>query len=143
MRPSQRPRAALRAALPFAWIITLLALAACAGAPDPERGRRLFSGERRVEGYLQCIECHPITPGETAQYMGPNLAALAERAATSVPGEDAPTYLRRAILEPDAFLSAGFQEGIHPRTYAEVLSDQDVADLIAYMLTLDAAADQQ
>lgn len=126
----------MRAALTLAWAIALLAAAACSAAPDPERGRRLFSGERPIERHLACYECHPTAPGEAAQLIGPNLAGIAARAGATVPDEVAETYLRRAILEPDAHLSGGFQEGIHPRTYGQVLSDREVADLVAYLLTL-------
>jgi cytochrome c553 len=124
------------------WVLFLIALVACGAAPDPERGRQLYMGERAFsDGSLACIECHPVNPGERSQVMGQDLSNIGNRAAETVAGQSAEQYLRAAIIDPDAHLSGGFQEGIHPRTYAEALSDGDVADLVAYMLTLQSGQD--
>lgn len=120
------------------WAAMLGILAACGSrTPDAERGGRLYRGALAMPGgNLACIECHPVVPGEEAEVMGQNLADIGARAGATVPGQSAEEYLRTAIVDPDAFLSGGFQEGIHPRAYAEDLSERDVADLVAYMLTL-------
>jgi cytochrome c1 len=119
-----------------------MAMWGCGAAGDPERGRQLYMGERPFpDGSLACIECHPVNPGERSAFMGQGLSNIGGRAGSTVPGQSAEEYLREAILDPDAHLSGGFQEGIHPRTYGEALSDADVADLIAYMLTLRSGQD--
>lgn len=143
MRAHSRPPRAARQMRYAAWALALLALAACAvRAPDPERGRQLFSGELAMPGgNLACIECHPVAPGERSAVMGQNLSNIGGRAGATAPGQSAEEYLRLAIVDPDAFLSGGFQEGIHPRAYAGALSDADVADLVAYMLTLRSGQD--
>jgi cytochrome c553 len=136
-------RAIRRASLCAVWILALLALVACAGrAPDPERGRQLFGGEITMPGgNLACIECHPVAVGEISAVMGQNLSNIGGRAAETVPGQSAEEYLRLAIVDPDTYLSGGFQDGIHPRAYKDALSDADVADLVAYMLTLQSGQD--
>jgi cytochrome c553 len=110
------------------WVLFLIALVACGAAPDPERGRQLYMGERAFsDGSLACIECHPVNPGERSQVMGQDLSNIGNRAAETVAGQSAEQYLRAAIIDP--------------RTYAEALSDGDVADLVAYMLTLQSGQD--
>lgn len=118
---------------PAAFFLALL-LAACAGAGDPARGEVLFRA-RPEAGGLPCAECHGLSAG-VASPLGPSLAGVGARAGETVPGLPAADYLREAILSPDAYLSAGFQEGIMPRTYPETLTDEQVADLVAYLLTL-------
>lgn len=138
-----RPMARTTRLRSVAWGLALLALAACGPRPpDAARGGQLFSGALAMPGgNLACIECHPVAPGEVSQVMGQNLSNIGGRAATTVPGQSAEAYLRAAVVDPDAFLSGGFQEGIHPRAYKDALTDADVADLVAYMLTLQSGQD--
>jgi mono/diheme cytochrome c family protein len=118
-----------------------LLLAACgaAAAGDAATGEKLFKGEIPIaDGNApNCIGCHSVTAGELGT-IGNNLSNIGNRAATTVPGQDAETYLRESILNGDAYLSGGYQEGIHYRGYAEVLSDAEVDALVAYMLTLQS-----
>jgi hypothetical protein len=44
-------------------------------------------------------------------------------------------YIRESILTPDAYVVEGFQEGDMYQTFGEELSEQQIADLIAYALT--------
>ncbi|NJN16749.1 MAG: c-type cytochrome [Oscillochloris sp.] len=129
--------------LPTSLFILLLTLAGCGVfGGDAERGRKIFSAEEPISAVnFACIECHAVEPDGATGFMGQNLANIANRAGSTVPGQSAETYLRIAILDPDAYLSGGYQEGIHPRTYADALSDRDVADLIAYLMTLRSGED--
>jgi len=43
-------------------------------------------------------------------------------------------YLHQSIVEPDAFVVDGFTN-IMPATFGETMSDQEISDLIAYLLT--------
>lgn len=114
-------------------------------AGDPLRGQQLFNGE--VEPLMEggaasrCNDCHAVEAGGQAAVIGNNLSNIGNRAATTVPGQDARTYLNESIVEPDKYLSGGFQEGIHPRNYRQALTDQQIDDLIAYMLTLKSGKD--
>lgn len=127
-------------------LLAVLSLAACGGSSvataDPERGRLLYTGETKLANtdVPTCIGCHAINAGEPAS-IGPNLSNIGNRAATTVPGQAAEEYLRTAIIEPDAFLAGGYQEGIHYRGYKQALSEQQVSDLVAYMLTLRSGQD--
>lgn len=127
-------------------MIAGLLLAACGGssasAGDPEAGRKLYMGETQLASadVPTCIGCHAINPGEPAS-IGTNLSNIGNRAATTVPGQSAEEYLRTSILDPDVYLAGGFQEGIHYRGYKQALTEQQVEDLIAYMLTLRSGQD--
>lgn len=117
----------------------LVLLVAGCGAPagDAERGRRLFSGELafgRGDAML-CNTCHAVE-ADAGLGIGPNLAGVATRAGSRVPGQSAEEYLRSSLLDPDAYLAEGYQEGIMYRGYAEALTPQEQSDLIAYLLTL-------
>lgn len=114
-------------------------LAACGGsAPgDPVSGRKLFRGETLIANGngQKCSACHADTP-EGESPLGPNLSNIGSRAGVTVKDQPADEYLRDSILRPDTYLAGGYQEGIHPRNYAQVLNDQQVSDLVAYMATL-------
>lgn len=129
-----------RLALP---LLLGVAVAGC-GDPegDPERGEQLYKqgsiGERAAPG---CTTCHSLEAGVVK--VGPSHAGVGARAADRVEATDyggeattAGGYLRESILEPNADLVGGFEPGIMYSKYAEVLSEQQVQDLVTYMLTL-------
>jgi hypothetical protein len=70
--------------------------------------------------------------------VGPTWYNLAETAATRVPGQSAEAYLYNSIIHPNDFVVQGYLAGIMLQTYEQTLSDQDLADLITYLLTLHA-----
>ena len=41
-----------------------------------------------------------------------------------------------AIVSPNDFIGEGFSPGLMPGTFGETLSEQDVADLVAYLISL-------
>jgi cytochrome c553 len=128
------------------WLAALLlAMNACASAPaagDPARGQALFNqpvaGSR---GEVQaCVRCHAVekdAPSPTG--LGTNFYSISIRAESEVPGQSAAEYLRIAIIDPDAHLAGGFQDGLMFRGYATALTEQQIADLVAYMQTLRGA----
>lgn len=131
--------------LSFVWLLGLFALAACGGtgnAPgDAVRGQQLFVSEDFGNNGSEpsCLSCHSVTPGEPPS-IGPNLSDVGVRAASTVPETSDEEYLRAAIVEPDAYLADGYQEGIHPRSYGQSLSSSQINDLVAYLLTLRGSA---
>ncbi len=92
---------------------------------DPARGETLF---------LQtgCEKCHAVD--SDAVLAGPSLQTIATTAATREAGMDAVTYLRQSITDPGVFFAEGFSDQVMP-TFSD-LSEQDVNDLVAYLLTL-------
>ncbi|MFL5442801.1 MAG: c-type cytochrome [Myxococcales bacterium] len=99
------------------------------------------SGERLFHGRLACVSCHgdPAAPGSAGS--APDLGAIGVEAPRRVPGRSASQYLYESILEPWAFDATRCDAGppCPPAAapmpfYGEVISLQDAADLIAYLL---------
>ncbi len=122
-------------------LMAVLALAGCGGSQAPAGGGAGGAGDAAAGKALfaqsvlgstpGCITCHSLEPGKTL--VGPSIAGIASRAGKTVAGQSAEQYLRQSILEPDAHVTAGFAKGLMPKP---TLTEQQVNDLVAYMLTL-------
>lgn len=102
---------------------------------DPAQGETLYN--QRVlgrSGAPGCVTCHSLA--ENVNLVGPSHYGLADRVAQEAPDQTAVTYLWQSIVEPDAHITTGFAAGVMYRKYATELTAQQVADLVAYMLTL-------
>lgn len=109
---------------------------------DAEAGRQLFTGQLAVPGFVACIGCHSVDPAGRAG-IGPNLAAIGQIAGQRVPGMSAAEYVERSIRFHDEFVVPGYGPGIARgalggREFDEVLSDAQVAALVAYLMSLPA-----
>jgi len=89
-----------------------------------------------------CVGCHVSTTTGPAWMASAGQPGIGARAETRITQDDytgsATTpeqYLFESIVDPAAHLVDPYQD-LMPKTYAEILTAQDVADLIAYMLTL-------
>lgn len=102
---------------------------------NPSRGKELYNktvlGPRAAPG---CITCHSLEPGVIL--VGPSHAGIASRADSIVQGLSAEEYLRQSIISPDAHVKEGFFPGIMYQKYEEDLTEQEIQDLVAYMMTL-------
>jgi len=101
---------------------------------DPERGREIFQngGGIYAENGPMCMNCHSLDDSE-GKY-GPTLQGISGRAGERVPGLTAEEYVRQSILEPDAYIFGDYPEKMG-RIHAALLSDDDVEDLVAFLLT--------
>lgn len=102
-------------------------LAALLPAADPERGRELTV-------QYGCTACHSLDEG--VNVVGPSWYSLGALAATRVPDESAAFYLYHSIVQPNQHVVEGFLPNLMPQSYQEQLSEQDLADMIQYLLTL-------
>lgn len=122
----------------FVLAVISLVLAACGGQPtpvgDPEAGEALFN-QQAIDSAPGCVTCHSTQPGEVL--VGPSLAGIANQAGERVEGQSAEEYLRTSILEPDAHVVEGFSPGVMYQEYEQALSDEQVDNLVAYLLTLE------
>jgi cytochrome c2 len=50
--------------------------------------------------------------------------------------EEQVEYFRTSILDPSAFVVPGFPDNLMPKTYEDVFTEDEINDLIAYLLTL-------
>jgi mono/diheme cytochrome c family protein len=132
--------------LPSIWrvvlaVVMMAALAGCAPedlpyslddlpAGDAGHGAALFT--QSVNNAPACSACHS-TDGSFSP--GPPLDGYGQKAGTRVKGQSAEAYAFYSILRPARHLVRGYSN-VMPADYATKLSAQDVADLIAYLLTL-------
>lgn len=91
---------------------------------------------------IGCAACHVLAPTGPAWAASADLPGIGERgelriadAAYTGSAETAQQYLLESIVQPGVFLVSDFQD-LMPHTYGATLGKQDVADLIAYMLTI-------
>jgi cytochrome c2 len=101
---------------------------------DAERGQELFTTVHESVGFA-CSTCH-LTDSEQ-RLIGPGLLNVRERAAERVERQSAALYLYIAIIRPDAYIVADYPSGLMPQTFDSIFHEQDLYDLIAYLLTLD------
>ena len=124
----------------LAALVLALALAACGGGSgttsevgDVDAGKELFA-QPIIGAQPGCATCHSLNVDEVI--VGPSQAGVGTRAETRISGVSAEDYLRQSILDPDAYLVEGFQPGVMVQVWAEELSEEQVDNLVAYLLTL-------
>lgn len=103
---------------------------------DPARGAEIF--HKGVNGAPACACCHSTSRASFTRggiSVAPNLHGLSQRAGGRIEGLSAEQYLFNSVTNPSGFVVDGFQNVMYGR-YAEQLSKQDLADLLAYLMTL-------
>ena len=111
-----------------------LLLSACSTPGTPaEEGAKLFA-QKTLEDQPGCITCHSLQP-ETI-IIGQSLNGIASRAGSTVPGLSAEEYIRESILDPNAYLEEGFPIDTMPPVWGDRLSETQVDELVAFLLTL-------
>lgn len=98
---------------------------------DVASGAALFAN---VPGNAPCSSCHYVDSDQ--MLVGPGMLGVGERAGERVSGEDAAEYLRNSILHPNDHVVEGYPAQVMPQNYGDSLSEEDINDLIAYMLSL-------
>lgn len=120
-------------------MMALLILAGCttssaelADLPEgnAERGAELFT--QSINGAPACSTCHTL---DGTVLVGPTLQGYGETAETRVSDLSAQEYTHVSIVQPAAYLVSGFGNSMYNQ-YAQRLTPQEIADLIAYLLTL-------
>ncbi len=97
---------------------------------NAENGQVLFRTE--IDDAPACSSCHRI---DSSKNQGPGLGGFGDRAGRAVDDQSAKEYAYYSILRPSKHLVSGFSNLMY-RDYEEKLSDQELADLIAYILSL-------
>ncbi|MCB0113061.1 MAG: c-type cytochrome [Caldilineaceae bacterium] len=82
-----------------------------------------------------CTACHSLLP-DVVQ-VGPSWYGVANRAGERVPGQSAEVYLYTSITDPNAYVVPDFQPGLMPNIYNQLLTEEQIANIMAYLLTLD------
>ncbi len=86
---------------------------------DLEKGKQIFMAQG-------CGGCHALSAAGTNGTTGPNLDEVLK-------GKDA-AFIRESIVKPDAQITEGFAPGLMPKDYGQKLSDQELNDLVAFLL---------
>ncbi|NJN68537.1 MAG: c-type cytochrome [Chloroflexaceae bacterium] len=105
---------------------------------EAKAGRAIFYGEKEIESYVACIYCHQVDASDARRFalIGPDMTDIARQAETRVPGKSASEYLREAILDPNAHLSKGVPTDVMFTSYEKVLTEEEIDQLVAFLLTL-------
>lgn len=85
-----------------------------------------------------CATCHSITP-DGLRGIGPGLWNIPLHAETRVEGQSAYDYIHESIVDPNAFIAPGdppYPANLMPQNWEEVLTPEELNDLIAYLYTL-------
>ena len=125
----------------LACLIAVMICAACSGSTttttgdslptgDASRGAALFT--QSIKGAPACSSCHTV---DGSALVGPSLKGFSTVAGTRVEGMSAADYAHNSIVNPAAYVVSGFANLMYGQ-YAQQLSPQETADLIAYILTL-------
>lgn len=118
-------------------VILGLMLAACGGggasASDVAAGDQLFH-QTVIGTNAGCMTCHSTEQGVTI--VGPSLAGIATTAATAEAGKTAEEFIKESIVDPNKVVTQGFNPNIMPQNWGQVLSEQQINQLVAYLMTL-------
>jgi mono/diheme cytochrome c family protein len=134
--PTEAPtvEAAVPTALPTA------ALAGGGGDPlvyvgpgDPARGQALFN-EVRGEVNFACATCHYFN--QEAQLIGPGLLNVGQWALENIQGQTPQEYIHTSIIMPSTYVVEGYPDGLMPQVYAQIFTEQQIEDLVAYVMSL-------
>ncbi len=90
------------------------------GAAPPPLGE-----PEQVFTELGCAGCHALEPGTPAG-IGPNLAE-------SLQGQDA-EYTREQIVDPNSVIYEDFEQGIMPQNYEQQIPEENLEELVDYLL---------
>ncbi len=103
---------------------------------DPTAGEALTKSQG-------CTACHIDAPTGPAWLPSADQPGIGDRAATRITdptytgaASTPEQYLLELIVDPNVYVVDGFAPNIMPPTYGQNLTSQNVADVIAYLLTL-------
>ena len=103
------------------------------GGGSARAGEKLFD-QAAIGNQPGCSTCHSLEADVIL--VGPSLAGVANRAGERVPDLPAEEYLHESIIDPDAYTVEGFPASVMPLVWSSVLTEEQVNDLVAFLLTL-------
>ena len=87
-------------------------------AGDAGAGKEVFAS-------AGCGGCHTYDPAGSNAQIGPNLD-------DALKGKDV-EFIHTSIVNPNAEIAPGFQPNVMPGTYGQQLSEDQLADLVAFL----------
>lgn len=78
-----------------------------------------------------CGGCHAFQPAGTDAQVGPALDDMS--ASAEAAGQTLEEYVRESIVDPEAFVVSGYQQGVMPTTYDQTLTDEQLDALVQFL----------
>jgi mono/diheme cytochrome c family protein len=100
--------------------------AAALANADPGRGETVALANG-------CGGCHNVDPAIVMT--GPTWHNMADTAASRQPDQGPATYIYTSIVQPNAYVVPDYPSGVMPQNYEDVIPTEDLANLVAYLLT--------
>lgn len=102
---------------------------------NPDHGKELFNTFFDKAGYM-CATCHRVD--STQMLIGPGLLGVSDWAAQNIKDQIPQRYIYNSIMTPRAYTVPGFEDKaqLMPIVYPDIFSEQDVYDLVAYLMSL-------
>ncbi len=104
--------------------------------PTPVADDPVARGKAIVLGKGGCVGCHKIEGTIAQGTLGPDLTHVATAAETREPGVAVADYLMTSLVNPSAFVVAGYPDNIMPKTFSQTLTPAELDDVVAYLSTL-------
>jgi mono/diheme cytochrome c family protein len=95
-------------------------------AGDASKGREVFISSG-------CGGCHTLKDAGADASIGPNLNTDLTTGAEAA-GQPIAEFVHTSIVDPDVFVIPPYSVAVMPSTYATQLSDEQIADLVAYIV---------
>lgn len=103
---------------------------------DPVNGQAIFNRTLSTAGGdFACSVCHSVEP-DAPRGIGPGFWNYNEVAGERVEGQTAEVYTYRSIIYPNEYIVDDYPGNVMPLNYEEILSDQELYDLSAYVLSI-------
>jgi mono/diheme cytochrome c family protein len=103
---------------------------------DPATGEQIFQQTYETNlGPWACSQCHSVAPDGVAG-IGPAFWGLANRTDERNPDVAPGRYIYNSIVNSNEYIVEGYNEGIMPQNWGEILSDDELYHLVAYIMTL-------
>lgn len=103
------------------------------GQGDPVNGKVLFE-TLRAEVNFACATCHYVDKED--RLIGPGLKGVSQRATQRKSDLTPPEYIYESIVHPGAYVVPDYPDGLMPQVYADLFTDQQLFDLVAYVMSL-------
>jgi mono/diheme cytochrome c family protein len=79
-----------------------------------------------------CVGCHALDTNEVRT--GPTWHNVGDTAVVRVPGQSPAVYLYHSIIATNEHVVPGYPANIMPANFSELMSPEQIADMVAYLL---------
>lgn len=100
----------------------------------PQQAQQAQQGQAAGAAFQSqgCGSCHTLQAAGTTGTIGPDLDDLAADARKA--GKPLDAYVRESIVNPDAYVVAGFQKGVMPTNYGTAIPEDQLDALVQYLV---------